>query len=328
MNSGYRDEALAWRRWLLRAVAGSPEQMQPLYGVAGERRLPELELPWLRGYADSRPVRIGNLARTQVQHDVLGEMMDALHVARAHHLDSLDDAWQLQVKLVEFMEKSWSDPDRGIWEMRGPPRHFTHSKVMAWVALDRAAKAVTRFGLPGPAERWRAVADEIHAEVCREGFDEGLNSFVQYYGGESLDGALLMLPLVGFLPPEDPRIAGTVKAIRERLCVDGLVRRYVPDDDLDGMPGGEGVFLACSFWLVDNLALMGRGEEATALFERLLGFCNDLGLLAEEYDPRSRRQLGNFPQAFSHISLVNSAHNLGTAHGPAPERAARGQSRK
>jgi GH15 family glucan-1,4-alpha-glucosidase len=226
------------------------------------------------------------------------------------------------------MEKSWSDPDRGIWEMRGPPRHFTHSKVMAWVALDRAAKAVTRFGLPGPAERWRAVADKIHAEVCREGFDEGLNSFVQYYGGESLDGALLMLPLVGFLPPDDPRIAGTVKAIRERLCLDGLVRRYVPDDDLDWMPGGEGVFLACSFWLVDNLALMGRGEEATALFERLLGFCNDLGLLAEEYDPGARRQLGNFPQAFSHISLVNSAHNLGTAHGPAPERAARGQSRK
>ena len=327
-KSGYRDEALAWRRWLLRAVAGMPEQMQPLYGIGGERRLPELELPWLRGYADSRPVRVGNLARTQVQHDVIGEMMDLLHVARTHHLDPLDDAWRLQVKLVEFMEKSWTEPDHGIWEMRGPRRHFTHSKVMAWVALDRAAKAVTQFGLPGPAERWRALADRIHAEVCHEGFDAGLNSFVQYYGGQTLDGALLMLPLVGFLPPDDPRIAGTVKAIQERLCVDGLVRRYVPDEEVDGMPGGEGVFLACSFWLVDNLALMGRDDEATALFERLLGFCNDLGLIAEEYDPAAGRMLGNFPQALSHIALVNSAQNLGTAHGPAPDRAAGGQSRE
>jgi GH15 family glucan-1,4-alpha-glucosidase len=327
-KSGYRDEALCWRRWLLRAVAGSPEQMQPLYGIGGERRLPELDLPWLRGYADSRPVRIGNLARTQLQLDVLGEVMDLLHVARTHHLDPLDDAWRLQRKLVEYLEQTWSEPDHGIWEMRGPQRHFTHSKVMAWVAFDRAAKAVTRFGLPGPADRWRALADRIHAEVCREGFDAGLNSFVQYYGGRTLDGALLMLPLVGFLPPDDPRIAGTVAAIEERLCVDGLVRRYVPDEGIDGLPGGEGVFLACSFWLVDNLALMGRHAEARALFERLLGFCNDLGLIAEEYDPAARRQLGNFPQAFSHIALVNSAHNLGTARGPAPERAEGGQRRE
>ena len=263
-----------------------------------------------------------------MQHDVLGEMMDALHVARERRLDPRDGAWRLQVKLVEFMEKSWTEPDHGIWEMRGRRRQFTHSKVMAWVAFDRATKAVTRFGLPGPADRWRAVADTIHAEVCREGFDAGLQSFVQYYGGKTLDGALLMLPLVGFLPPEDPRIVGTVKAIQQRLCVDGLVRRYVPDDELDGMPDGEGVFLACSFWLVDNLALMGRDEEATALFERLLGFCNDLGLMAEEYDPVAGRMLGNFPQALSHIALVNSAHNLGTARGPAPERAESGQRRE
>ena len=303
--------------------------MQPLYGIAGERRLPELELPWLRGYADSRPVRVGNLARTQVQHDVLGEMMDALHVAREHRLDPLDDAWRLQVKLVEFMEKSWTEPDHGIWEMRGPRRHFTHSKVMAWVALDRATKAVTRFGLPGPADRWRAVADAHPRRGLPRGVRRGAaTASCSTTAARRLDGALLMLPLVGFLPPDDPRIAGTVKAIQERLCVDGLVRRYVPDDELDGMPGGEGVFLACSFWLVDNLALMGRGEEATALFERLLGFCNDLGLIAEEYDPASRRMLGNFPQAFSHIALVNSAHNLGTARGPAPERAAGGQSRE
>jgi GH15 family glucan-1,4-alpha-glucosidase len=326
-TSGYREEAVAWRRWLLRAVAGSPEQMQPLYGIAGERRLPELELAWLKGYAGSRPVRIGNLARTQVQHDVLGEMMDALHVAREQNLDPLDDAWRLQVKLVEFMERDWREPDRGIWEMRGPPRHFTHSKVMAWVALDRAAKAVTRFGLEGPADRWRALADRIHAEVCREGYDAEANTFVQHYGGKGLDGSLLMLPLVGFLPPDDPRIRGTVEAVQRRLCVDGLVRRYLPDERLDGMPGGEGTFLACSFWLVDNLTLMGREDEATALFERLAGFANDLGLIAEEYDPKAGRMLGNFPQAFSHIALVNSAHNLAGARGPAPERAAGGRSK-
>jgi GH15 family glucan-1,4-alpha-glucosidase len=237
----------------------------------------------------------------------------------------LDDAWALQLKLVEYLESAWAEPDHGIWEMRGPRRQFTHSKVMAWVALDRAVKGVTRFGLPGPADRWRALAERIRAEVCREGYDSERNTFVQHYGGRSLDGALLMLPLVGFLPPEDRRVAGTVAAIQNELCVDGLVRRYIPDDDLDGMPGGEGVFLACSFWLVDNLALLGRHAEARALFARLLGFCNDLGLIAEEYDPVAGRQLGNFPQAFSHIALINSAHNLTTAQGPGAERAREGE---
>jgi GH15 family glucan-1,4-alpha-glucosidase len=323
--SGYDDEARAWRDWLLRAVAGNPSQMQPLYGIAGERRLPELELSWLAGYEGSRPVRIGNLARTQAQLDVYGEVMDLLHVARIRHLEPLEDAWALQLKLVEYLESCWDEPDHGLWEMRGPRRQFTHSKVMAWVALDRAVKGVTRFGLPGPADRWRALAERIRAEVCREGYDSERNTFVQHYGGRSLDGALLMLPLVGFLPPEDRRVAGTVAAIQNELCVDGLVRRYIPDDDLDGMPGGEGVFLACSFWLVDNLALLGRHAEARALFARLLGFCNDLGLIAEEYDPVAGRQLGNFPQAFSHIALINSAHNLTTAQGPGAERAREGE---
>jgi GH15 family glucan-1,4-alpha-glucosidase len=326
-KSGYLDEARAWRDWLLRAVAGMPAQIQPVYGIAGERRLPELELPWLKGYEGSRPVRIGNLARAQAQHDVLGEVMDAMHVAREHRLDTSDEAWALQLKLVEFLESAWTEPDHGLWEMRGPRRHFTHSKVMTWVALDRAAKGVTRFGLPGPADRWRALADRIHAEVCREGYDPARNTFVQYYGGRSLDGALLMLPLVGFLPPDDPRVAGTVAAVQASLCVDGLVRRYIPDKEVDGLPGSEGVFLACSFWLVDNLALLGRRDEARRLFERLLGLCNDLGLIAEEYDPASGRLLGNFPQAFSHIALVNSAHNLTDARGPAPERAAGGRAR-
>jgi GH15 family glucan-1,4-alpha-glucosidase len=304
-----------------------PAQIQPVYGIAGERRLPELELPWLKGYEGSRPVRIGNLARVQAQHDVLGEVMDAMHVAREHRLDTSDEAWALQLKLVEFLESTWTEPDHGLWEMRGPRRHFTHSKVMTWVALDRAVKGVTRFGLPGPVDRWRALADRIHAEVCREGYDRARNTFVQYYGGRSLDGALLMLPLVGFLPPDDPRVAGTVAAIQAGLCVDGLVRRYIPDEEVDGLPGGEGVFLACSFWLVDNLALLGRRDEARRLFERLLGLCNDVGLIAEEYDPAGGRLLGNFPQAFSHIALVNSAHNLTDARGPAPERAAGGQAR-
>jgi GH15 family glucan-1,4-alpha-glucosidase len=323
--SGYHDEAGAWRDWLLRAIAGSPAQLQPLYGIAGERRLPEMELPWLAGFEGSAPVRIGNLARGQAQHDVLGEVMDALHVARSHDLAPSEDAWHLQVALIEFLETTWSKPDSGLWEIRGPVRQFVHSKVMSWVAMDRAVKGVTRFGLPGPKARWTALRDTIHAEVCANGFDPERNSFVQYYGGKTLDGALLMLPLVGFLRPDDPRIAGTVAAIQAELCIDGLVRRYVPDDELDGLPGGEGLFLACSFWLVDNLALLGRRDEARALFERLLGFCNDLGLVSEEYDPLNRRMLGNFPQAFSHIALVNSAHNLSSGHGPGAQRASGGR---
>jgi GH15 family glucan-1,4-alpha-glucosidase len=319
--SGFRDEARAWRDWLLRAIAGTPSQVQPLYGIAGERRLMEYEIPWLGGYAGSRPVRIGNHAKTQSQLDVYGEVMDAFHVARRHDIEPHDDSWRLQHHLVEFLESNWDQPDNGLWEMRGPRRHFTHSKVMSWVALDRAVKAVTRHGLDGPVERWSALRDAIHARICRDAYDAERNTFVQYFGGETLDGALLMLPLVGFLPATDPRIQGTVAAIQAKLCVDGLVRRYLPDVELDGLHGGEGVFLACSFWLVDNLAMMGRADEARELFERLLGFCNDLGLVAEEYDPAARRQLGNFPQAFSHIALINSAHNLATMHGPSESRA-------
>jgi GH15 family glucan-1,4-alpha-glucosidase len=299
--------------------------MQPLYGIAGERRLPEMELPWLAGFEGSAPVRIGNLARGLALHDVLGEVMDALHVARSHDLDPSQDAWHLQVALIEFLETTWSKPDSGLWEIRGPERQFVHSKVMSWVAMDRAVKGVTRFGLPGPQARWTALRDTIHAEVCAKGFDAERKSFVLYYGGRTLDGALLMLPMVGFLAPDDPRIAGTVAAIQAELCVDGLVRRYIPDDELDGLPGGEGLFLACSFWLVDNLALLGRRGEARTLFERLLGFCNDLGLVSEEYDPLNRRMLGNFPQAFSHIALVNSAHNLSSGHGPGAQRASGGR---
>lgn len=320
--SGYREEAVAWREWLLRAVAGMPAQLQPLYGVAGERRLQETELPWLAGFADSRPVRTGNAAHGQTQLDIYGELLDAIHAARRHDISPLADAWQVECALVEFLETRWSKPDRGIWEIRGPERHFTHSKVMTWVAMDRAVKAVERFGLPGDPIRWAALRDRIHADVCRHGFDAERNTFVQSYGSHALDGALLMLPMVGFLPATDPRILGTVRAVRERLTVDGLIRRYEPDEGTDGLPGEEGVFLPCTFWLADNLAMTGQTMEAREVFERLLGLRNDLGLLAEEYDPVGRRQLGNFPQAFSHIALVNTAHNLTPRLGPAEHRAA------
>lgn len=308
--AGYRAEATAWREWLLRSVAGTPDQLQTLYGVAGERRLSEFELADLAGYEDSRPVRVGNTAAKQFQLDVYGELMDAFHVARAHEVKSMDDAWALQQALIEFLESNWDKPDEGIWEVRGPRRHFTYSKVMAWVAMDRAVKAVERFRLDGPADRWRALRDEIHADVCRRGFNEKRNSFVQYYGGTTLDGALLLLPLIGFLPPDDERISGTVEAIRKDLVRDGLVRRYNSDSEVDGLDGGEGVFLACTFWLADNLAMAGRHDEASELFERLLDLRNDVGLLSEEYDPGSARLVGNFPQAFSHIALINTAYNL------------------
>lgn len=314
--SGYRDEAREWREWLLRSVAGAPSQIQPLYGIAGERRLTEYQIPWLAGYADSRPVRVGNEGASQYQLDIFGEIMDAFHVARMHDIEPLDYTWAFQQALVEALESDWAAPDRGIWEVRGPQRDFTHSKVMAWVAMDRAVKAVTRFGLDGPKNRWRALRDRIHADICRRGFDAERNCFVQYYGGKALDGALLLMALVGFLPVDDPRIVGTVNAIRKELDVDGLMRRYNTDDGTDGLDGGEGAFLPCTLWLVDNLAMMGSTAEAQRIFERVLDLRNDVGLLAEEYDTRRQCLVGNFPQAFSHVALVNSAYNLSPSSGP------------
>jgi len=320
MIGGYSEEAAAWRNWLLRAVAGDPSSLHIMYGMRGERRLPEFELPWLAGYEDSRPVRVGNAAVTQRQLDVYGEVMDALHLARRADLETDADAWALQRALIAHLEQTWREPDEGIWEVRGPRRQFTHSKVMAWVAFDRAVKAVERYGAAGPVERWRQLRDEVHADVCGNGFDSRKNSFTQYYGAQELDASLLMIPLVGFLPATDPRMVGTVSAIERELLWNGFVQRYRPHEHIDGLPGEEGAFVACTFWLADNYALQGRREEALQLFERLLSVCNDLGLVAEEYDPRARRQLGNFPQAFSHVMLINTARNLARAHGPAEER--------
>jgi GH15 family glucan-1,4-alpha-glucosidase len=321
MNSGFIEEAGAWRQWLLRAVAGAPEQMQIMYGVAGERRLTEYEVPWLGGYEGAAPVRIGNAASGQLQLDVYGEVLDALYQARRMGLAPSEAGWQLERTLVEHLEKIWDQPDEGIWEVRGGRRHFTHSKVMVWVAFDRAIRTVEEFGLDGPVERWRALRERIHGEVCRRGFDPELNSFVQSYGAKVLDASLLLIPQVGFLPASDPRVQGTVAAIERHLLRDGFVARYDPADAADGLPGGEGAFLACSFWLADNYVLQDRRDEARALFDRLLSLRNDVGLLAEEYDPRVRRQVGNFPQAFSHVALVNTAHNLTRAYGPAQHRA-------
>jgi GH15 family glucan-1,4-alpha-glucosidase len=320
MGGGYYDEARDWRDWLVRAAAGSPSQIQIMYGLAGERDLPERILPWLPGHAGSKPVRIGNAAADQLQLDVFGEVADALHMARKSALAPSAVAWQLERALTEHLEQVWSLPDEGIWEVRGPRRCFTHSKVMAWVAFDRAVKAVEAFGLAGPVGRWRALRDRIHAEVCDRAFDTKLGSFVQSYGGMELDASLLLMPLVGFLPPDDPRVRGTVEAIQRRLAVDGLLLRYDTGSTDDGLPPGEGAFLACSFWLADNLVLQGRHAEAQSLFERLLALRNDVGLLAEEYDPRARRMLGNFPQAFSHVALVNTALNLTRMAGPAEQR--------
>jgi GH15 family glucan-1,4-alpha-glucosidase len=322
MLAGFEDEARAWRDWLLRAVAGHPEQMQILYGAGGERRLTELELGWLPGYERSAPVRIGNAAVDQFQLDVYGEVMDALHQARSIGLGSAGPAWDLQRVLMDFLESKWEEPDEGIWEVRGPRRHFVHSKVMAWVALDRAVKAVERFGMDGPVERWRRLRAEIHAEVCDNGYDADRQTFTQYYGGRELDASLLMIPLVGFLPATDDRVAGTVNAIERELMRDGFVMRYSHEDagKIDGLPGGEGAFLACSFWLADCLHILGRVDAARELFMRLLGICNDVGLLSEEYDPSSGRLVGNFPQALSHLSLVNTAHNLAPGLGAARHR--------
>jgi GH15 family glucan-1,4-alpha-glucosidase len=320
MTGGYVDEARAWRAWLLRAIAGDPSQAQVLYGVAGERLVPEWDVSWLPGYEGSVPARIGNAATTQFQLDIHGEVVDALHYARRIGLEADEDAWRVEGNLVEFVESAWQEPDEGIWEVRGPRRLFTHSKVMAWVALDRAVKAVERFGLEGPVERWRAVRGAIHDDVCRNGFDRELGAFVQYYGAKLLDASLLMIPLVGFLPATDPRMLGTVAAIQKHLTSDGLVARYQTTPELDGLPPGEGAFLPCTFWLADNLALQGRQDEARALFQRLLDVRNDVGLLSEEYDPGARRLLGNFPQAFSHVGLINTARNLSRRGGPAEHR--------
>jgi GH15 family glucan-1,4-alpha-glucosidase len=320
MAGGYVGEARAWRNWLVNAVAGEPTKLQIMYGLAGERRLTELELPWLPGYEGAAPVRIGNGAYSQHQLDVYGELMDALHYARRVGIEGSAESWRIQRAVTRVLEERWREPDEGIWEIRGPARHFTHSKVMAWVALDRAVKAVEQYGLEGDLEKWRALRDTIRAEVLARGFDPQLNSFVQTYGSSEVDASLLMLPLVGFIPAEDPRMLGTVAAIQERLVHDGFVERYVTATGVDGLPPGEGTFLICSFWLADNLALQGRLAEARELFERLLSLCNDVGLLAEEYDPQIGRQLGNFPQAFSHVGLINTALNLTRAAGPAQDR--------
>jgi GH15 family glucan-1,4-alpha-glucosidase len=320
---GYLEEAVAWRDWLLRAAAGHPAQMQILYGAAGEQRLTEIELPWLAGYAGSTPVRIGNAAYDQFQLDVYGEVMDALHLARRSGMPYDESTWALQRALVAFVENHWSEPDNGIWEVRGPRRHFTHSKVMAWVAIDRAIKSVERYGTDGPVDAWRALRSEIHDEICREGYNEEKKAFTQFYGSSNLDASMLMMPLVGFLPASDPRVQSTVDAIERELCSNGFVRRYNAHETSDGMKGPEGTFLPCNFWLVDNLALLGRTDQAREQFERLLGLRNDLGLLSEEYDPVAGRFLGNFPQALTHVGLVNSAKNLTPGPKPAEDRPAR-----
>jgi GH15 family glucan-1,4-alpha-glucosidase len=310
VHAGYLDEAREWRAWLLRAVAGDPDDIQIMYGVAGERRLPEWVVEWLPGFEDSRPVRVGNAAAAQEQLDVYGQVTDALYQARKKNVGASLPAWELGRHVLGLLEQRWREPDEGIWEVRGPRRHFTHSKVMAWVAFDRGIKLCEEFGREGPLERWRAIRDEIHAQVCREGWNDELGSFTQFYGSAQLDASLLLLPKVGFLRPEDPRIRGTLDAVRKQLSADGFLLRYEPEEAIDGLSAGEGTFLPCSFWLVDALVLDGRHDEAAELFERLLGVRNDVGLLAEEYDPAERRLLGNFPQAFSHIALVSSAFNL------------------
>ena len=319
MGGGYHEEAAAWRDWLLRAVAGDVSRIQIMYGPGGERRLEEYEIDWLPGYDGSRPVRVGNAAAGQFQLDVYGEVMDALYQA---HCDmdgrdpkhGQDPAWGLQIELMDFLETGWKRPDDGIWEVRGPQRQFTHSKVMAWVAVDRAISAVDQLGLPGPVDKWRKIRQAIHEEVCENGWNPKVGAFTQYYGSDDLDASVLMIPMVGFLPPTDERVTATVEAIKRELMHDGFVLRYRTHDDpnsaVDGLSGREGAFLACSFWMVDNLALMGRQDEARELFERLLGLANDVGLLAEEYDPVVKRQVGNFPQAFSHVGLVHAARSL------------------
>ncbi len=315
LNAGFESDAQAWRNWLLRAVAGAPSDLQIVYDIRGNRRLPEIELPWLGGYEGAKPVRSGNAADGQFQLDVYGEVVDLLYTARRHGLESTANDWALFCAMVREVERRWREPDRGLWEVRGPLQHFTHSKVMAWVALDRAVKAVEEFGLEGPVASWRETRDAIHHDVCTNAFDSARRTFTQAYGSASLDASCLLIPLVGFLPPGDDRVTGTVTAIEQTLLRDGFVYRYTEEraTNVDGLPPGEGAFLACSFWLVDAYVLAGRRAEGQAFFERLIRLCNDVGLLSEEFDPQAERFVGNFPQAFSHVGLINSALNLNHA---------------
>jgi GH15 family glucan-1,4-alpha-glucosidase len=320
MNAGYFEEAQAWRNWLLRAVAGAPAQAQIMYGLAGERRLTEWEVPWLAGYEGSKPVRIGNAAADQLQLDVFGEVIDAFYQGLKGGLPGDDYAWSLQCALLKRLAEIWDEPDRGIWESRGAPRHYVYSKVMAWVAFDRGVRTVREFGHDGPVELWDRLRRRIHADVCAKGFDRALGSFVVAYGDTKLDASLLLIPSTGFLPPDDPRVKGTVAAIEKRLLVDGFVMRHDPAEQELDLVHGEGAFLACSFWLADAYVLLGRHDDATTLLDRLLALRNDVGLLAEEYAPALGRQLGNFPQAFSHIALINTVHNISRAEKPAMQR--------
>jgi GH15 family glucan-1,4-alpha-glucosidase len=322
MLAGYVDEAKAWRDWLLRAVAGDPSELRIMYGPAGERRLPENELPWLPGYERSQPVRIGNAASGQRQLDVYGEVLDSFWFARRVGLPPSDAAWDVAVKLLDFLESGWKEPDEGIWEIRGERRHFTYSKVMAWVAFDRGVKAIEHVSRDGPLDRWKGIREEVRREILEKGYDADRGSFVQHYGTKELDASALMLPLVGFLPATDERMVGTIEAIQRELMQDGFVFRYATEraEEIDGLPAGEAAFLPCSFWLADNLALLGRTAEARATFERLMELRNDLGLLSEEYDVKAKRLVGNFPQAFTHVALVNTARNLSPGLSPSAHR--------
>jgi GH15 family glucan-1,4-alpha-glucosidase len=320
MNAGYYEEAQMWRDWLIRAAAGSPRQIQTMYGVAGERRLTEWEVPWLSGYAQSQPVRIGNAAHNQRQLDIFGEVMDALHQARLGGLGTCEWGWDLERELLLHLEKIWPERDEGIWEVRSGREHFTHSKAMAWLAFDRCIKSAEIFKLEAPLEQWRKIRNTIHEDVCERGFDRQLCSFVRAYGSRELDASLLLFPAIGFLPPSDPRIIGTIEAIERNLLIDGLVKRYDTSVSDDGIKGGEGVFLACSFWLADAYLMLGRRDDAVRLFERLLTLTNDVGLLSEEYVPEGKRLVGNFPQGFSHLALVNTASNLAHHYKPAEQR--------
>ncbi len=321
MHAGYYDEAAEWQNWLLRAIAGSPEQVQIMYGVAGERHLPEWEIPWLSGYQGALPVRVGNAASDQLQLDIYGEVADALYQARKGGLPKSDYAVDLQRALLNHLAKIWHEPDEGLWEVRGPRRHFTHSKVMAWVAFDRGIKSIQEFGVEGPLKKWSEIRDRIHEEVCQQAFNHDMGTFVQSYGSTNLDASLLQIPLVGFLPADDPRVLGTIGAIERDLMWNGFVRRYNTGTVDDGLPPGEGVFLACSFWLVDCMVLLGRHADADELLHKLMALRNDVGLLAEEYDPEAKRLVGNFPQAFSHVALVNAILNISRQAGPVHQRA-------
>ena len=310
MRSGYIEEAREWRAWLLRAVAGTPSQLNIMYGIAGERRLTEIELDWLSGYEGSRPVRVGNAAHQQFQLDVFGEVSAAMHLARAGGLQPDEHGWSVELEFLKFLESAWKEPDEGIWEVRGPRRHFTHSKVMAWLAVDRMIASAEQFGLDGPVDQWKQLRSLIHDDVCKNGYDADRGTFVQYYGSKAVDASLLMIPVSGFLPPDDPRVIGTIEAVQRELMIHGFVRRYLTDPQVDGLPSGEGVFIPCTLWLATALCVTGRKNEAKQLLERVLALTNDVGLLSEEYDPLAQRLLGNFPQALSHVALVTTALRL------------------